>query len=276
MNESKATADGITIGKLWSDEELCGRIYCQVMNLSVDATLGAQKERFLDHAFDAMHKLSATRYHLDNYIRIERQHAERLRRIFKKHPGQREEAFELIYELEAFLFQVKSSLDMLVKLIDPVIGDRTVRTQTFGDKGDAVVKGLEQYKKRNDANTRAADDLISVVKDDKDAWLARVVALRDTVAHFKGLRHYQFEPVRLPDGGVGVQPPRFNGVDTVGFMRLAYANNIAFHQDFMCLTLALKVPGLVLVRADANQMANQYGKYGKHVRWGWGMKNPET
>ena len=259
---------GITLGKLWTDEELCGRIYCQATHLAAAELLGLEKERFLDHMFAAMHKLAATRYHLDNYVSFERRHAEKARRLFKKHPDHREEAFELIFELEAFLFQVKSSLDMLAKLINPVIGDGTVRTKTYGDEGDALVRGLEQYKKRKDANTEAADSLMALIKDDKAAWIARVVALRDTVAHYRGIRGYQFEPVRLPDGGIGVRPPRVEGIDTVPFMRLVYSNNIEFHQDFMCLALALKVPSLALVRANQADVVRQHGKYGKYVRWG--------
>ncbi len=193
--------------------------------------------------------------------------------MFKKHPEQREEAFDLIFELEAFLFQVKSSLDMLAKLINPVIGDGTVRTNTYGDKGDALVKGLEQYKKRKDANTKAADNLIALIKDDKAAWIARVVAVRDSVAHYKGIRGYQFEPVRLPDGGVGVHPPRVAGIETVQFMRLVYSNNIEFHQDFMCLALTLKVRALALACAVQTDVVRQYGNYGKYVRWGWSMRS---
>jgi len=213
-----ATAE-ITLGKLWTDEELCGRIYVQASHLFAAEILGDVKEAFFEHVFSAMHKIAATKYHLDNYARLEQKHADAARRLFKKNPTYREEAFELIFELEAFLLQIKSSLDMLVKLVGPVLGPGTVRTHTYSDEGDSLVKGLEQYKKRNNANLEAADNLIRLVKADKDDWIARVVAMRDTIAHYKGVRRYQFEPVQLADGRIGVRAPRFMATDTCGFRK---------------------------------------------------------
>jgi len=58
-------------------------------------------------------------------------------------------------------------------------------------------------------------------------------------------------------------------------MRLVYSNNIEFHQEFMCLTLGLRVAGLVLVPENYGWMGQQYGKYGKYVRWAWAMRVAE-
>src|SRR5205807_1617655 len=140
--------------------------------LSAPDLLGEAKDRFFDPVFSAMHKIAATKYHLDNYARLEQKHAEAARRLFKNDPTYREEAFELIFELEAFLLQVKSSLDMLPKLVSAVLGPGTVHTNTYGDEGDKLVKGLEQYKKRKAANLEAADNLIKLIKTDKDDWIA--------------------------------------------------------------------------------------------------------
>lgn len=263
---------GFTLGQLWTDEELCGRIYVQATHLSAPALLGDLKEKFFEHVFSAMHKLAATRYHLDNYARVEHDHAERARKLFKKHPDRREEAFELIFELEAFLLQVKSSLDMLAKLVSVVVGEGTVHTDTYGAEGDKLVKGLEQYKKRGNANVAGADRLIALIKADKADWIAKVVSIRDDIAHYRGVRRYQFEPLRLPDGGIGVAKPRFRDLDTLQFMRLVYSNNIQFHQDFMCLALALRAPpALALGGVETASAIQQFGKYGKFVKWGWNM-----
>jgi hypothetical protein len=151
-SESVWTTSASPSGSLWTDDELCGRIYGQAANLSAGELLGEPKPKFYEHVFAAMHKLAATRYHLDNYARLEREHAQKARRLFKKQPHWREEAFELIFELEAFLLQAKSSLDMLAKLVSVAVGKGTIHVNTYGDAGDKLVKGLEQYRKRKNAN----------------------------------------------------------------------------------------------------------------------------
>jgi hypothetical protein len=55
---------GVTVGKLWTDDELCGRIYAQAAHLSAGELLGDLKPKFYEHVFAAMHKLAATKYHL--------------------------------------------------------------------------------------------------------------------------------------------------------------------------------------------------------------------
>jgi hypothetical protein len=56
---------------MWDDNEIGGRIFLQVQNLFVEAILANQKDIFFTHAFSVMHKLTATKYHLKNYERLE-------------------------------------------------------------------------------------------------------------------------------------------------------------------------------------------------------------
>ena len=136
------------ITKMWEDDEIGGRIYLQLCNLFVDQIVSDQKDSFFRHAFSVMHKLTATKYHLNNYEKIEQKQFQQARRKFKKNPNETRESFELIFELESFLYQVKSSLDMLIKLLEPIIGAGTVRTKTYSNKGEDLIKGLVQYKKK--------------------------------------------------------------------------------------------------------------------------------
>lgn len=158
---------------MWDDDEISGRIYLQLCNLFPETFLFDQKDKFLNHAFSVMHKLTATKYHRDNYKRIEKSQYEEAKRKFKKQAIETREAFELIFELEAFLYQVKSSLDMLIKLLIPIIGDGIVRTKTYSNKGDDLIKSLTQYKKKKEVHIEMVDNLTNLVKVHKEGWLEK-------------------------------------------------------------------------------------------------------
>ena len=158
----------IMITKMWNDDEINGRIYLQLFNLFANELLSDNKELFFKYASSCMHKLTATKYHLENYRNIEEKQFVEASELFKNDPSTTREAFELIFELEAFLFQIKSSLDILVKLLDPIIGNHRVKTKTFGDKGNNLIKGLRKYKKQNGTNEVAVDNLINIIEYHQD------------------------------------------------------------------------------------------------------------
>lgn len=261
------------VKKLWDDDEIGGRIYLQICNLFPEALLKNEKDRFFKHAFTVMHKLTATKYHIKNYQRIENEQFNHFKKAFKKDPGHTREAFELIFELEAFLFQIKSSLDMLVKLMNPVLGEGIVRTHTYSNKGDDLVKGLTQYKNKNGVKVSAVDDLIGLIKEDKQVWIDRVIQIRDRLNHVEGLSDYHFTPAKLPNGEIVPLKPKFDGTDTLKFMKTIYENNLGYHQDFMCLALAVIAPGLCLVPEETTRMNQAFGNHNsaQFVKWGWGM-----
>ena len=260
---------------MWDDDEIGGRVYLQLCNLFPEAFLSDQKDKFFNHAFSVMHKLTGIKYHRDNYKRIEKIQFEEAKRKFKKKPDETREAFELIFELEAFLYQVKSSLDMLVKLLVPILGSGMVKTTTYSNKGDDLIKGLTQYKNKKDVYVEMVDNLINLVQDHKKAWLEKTVKLRDELNHIEGLRNYRFEPLKLPNGELTVRKPRFKNFDTLEMMNLIYSNNLVFHQDFMVLSLALRAgPAFLLLPMDSKEAERRFNhKSAKYVKWSWGA-NP--
>jgi hypothetical protein len=225
-----------------------------------------------------MHKLTATKYHLDNYERLERQQYEQARRQFKRDPNSTREAFELIFELEAFLFQVKSSLDMLVKLLIPILGKDVVGTRTYKDEGNQLIKGLTRFKNRPGSNADAINALIALIETNRDAWLRTVVQMRDELNHVKGLSDYRFIPVRSPNGDVGVQKPQFRGKETLDFMRFVYQKNLEYPQDFMVFALAVKAwPGLGVGPEDQARVQAVFKcEAAKYVKWCWRMIPPRV
>jgi hypothetical protein len=263
------------IKKLWSDKEISGRILLQLMNLFPESLLQDQKDRFFKHAFAAMHKLSAMKYHLENYERIEEEQYKQCYETFPTNPTEIREAFELIFELEAFLFQMKSSLDMLVKLLIPAIGPNLVKTHTYENAGNTLLNGLRQYGESKKANKAAVQNLASVVEIHRDGWIKGAVALRDELNHIEGLNNYQFVPLHLPDGKIGVERPRFKGKETLPFMRLIYHNALVFHQDFMVYTLSLKSPPVFsLAPQDPVRAEKDFPGCGQYVKFCWVMTDP--
>ena len=259
--------------KIYDSNEITGRIYLQLCNLFLEAILHESKDLFFDHAFSVMHKLNATKYHLDNYYKIEQVQYQKAEYSFKRGKYDIEEQLPLIFELEAFLYQIKSSLDMLVKLLIPIT-DNIVRTQTYSKKGEGIIPGLEQFKQKKGVRTDAVDGLIQLMRDDKDAWLQTVVEWRDELNHIKALKNYTFEPYQLPDGKVIVKKPSFKDMDTVKFMELTYHNNLEFHQDFMVLALTIKAPSrFVPIKQDEKQAIEEFKELGKFVKWAWGMSD---
>lgn len=260
------------IVKMWEDQEIGARIYLQACNLFVGGLLlKEQKDRFFTHAFAVMHKLSATKYHLENYRSIEAEQLEEANRQFSKDPSRTREAFELIFELEAFLFQVKSSLDMLVKLLRPILGEHVVKTHTYGNKGEDLIKGLKQYRKKRGVNVEAVNRLIGLAEMHKEGWLQRTVELRDELSHIEGVRNYQYRPMKTSDGRIVAQKPSFKNFETLETLEIIYQSNLIFHQDFMAFSLALLPPaGIVLgPKAESEVVAGFPPEAAKYIRWCW-------
>ena len=160
-------------------------------------------------------KLSALRYHAKRFEELQNQRKEeiegdeRMKAVVKK--GLLVAEKELIFEFEAFMFQVKSSLDMLVKLFVPVFGVKQADISTYRKAGEKVITYLQQLKrdkKRKLAHGRV-DLLIQLIREAKDPWLKPLIALRDTVSHYSSEIGIGFtwdavnEQVRIPMATVG-------------------------------------------------------------------------
>src|SRR5216684_8146251 len=92
---SASRAPQFFVKQLWTDKEIGGRMYMQLSHLFPQQLLQDQKDRFFKHAFAAMHKLSAMKYHLENYSRIEEEQYKKSVDAFQKSQTELREAFEL-------------------------------------------------------------------------------------------------------------------------------------------------------------------------------------
>lgn len=260
---------------IWNDPEINIRIFAQLCHLQYDQILEKPlSDRFFRYSECVMHKLHATRHHVEIYARLEQAHFERCTEQFTSGDLNTYECFDLIFEFEAFLYQIKSSLDMLVKIMIPVLGKR-VKTQTFAAKGDTLVRGLRQYLKDGSAQKEKVEEFIKMLEWAKTDWIEKVVDFRDELNHHRGLTHYMFSPEKLSSGKIVAVKPKFKNLDTLDFMIDIYGRNLVFHQDFMCFALSLIAPPPFVLTME-NNIANvaSFGDLAQCIKWGWGMKLP--
>jgi len=247
------------ITRIWTDPEIIGRIYLQICRLQFqNFTSENEKNEIFKYLFALMHKLHAIKYHLENYQRIEKKEHKVALKKFRKNPNSTVEAFDLIFEFEGFLFQVKSSLDMLVKLLDPILGKGFVRTKTFAKKGKSIIKGLEQLKNKKQIIAERVDNFIELIKSDKDNWLEKVIDYRDELNHSQGLSNFKFMPKKLKNGQIVPAEPIFKGIQVVPFLQAVYRANIEFSQDFFCYALFLRMPEFILLGKDSEENSRNY------------------
>ena len=133
------------------------------------------------------HKLHAVKYHLSNYERAE---SGRIASFTKNHkpPAGVQMIFEepeLIYEVEALLFQVKSCLDVLSRVLMPVFGFAYC---SFGDKGDDVIKLLKNNCPAK--LTPYAQPIIQLTEESQDAWIVELIDMRDQITHYSHLKGF--------------------------------------------------------------------------------------
>ncbi len=224
-----------------TDNEISGRFYWQASELlgqHFDIFLKdeQQREQFMNVLMDTMLKCYALKYHKERYKAIEHDYLENVRTgsdgWYRSH--------DMLFELEAFLFQVKSSLDIGIKVISVLLPNR-FKTSTFTDKGAKLIVGLEQYKKDQSAKQELVDELIHVLQDDREAWLKQAITLRDTLSHYRTFAEFNYKFVRR-DGQESFVMPKVAGMEPVEYMALTYQNCIEFLQDFMCIAVGLFLP----------------------------------
>jgi len=255
---------------LCTDPEIIGRIYLQYCSLSIDGYFSDDfKDDFFPHLFSLMMKLSATRYHLNNYITLEQSQYLEAQKELAENTFKTREAFELIHETEAFLFQTKSSLDILCKLLIPCIGKHSASFHTFGNKGEDLIKALKRYRKKGSPKIQAVDDLTELIRTDKEQWLKKVIDLRDTFSHYKALGNYYFKPIKQADNSILIEKPKLLNMETVVLLRQIFQNNLEFCQDFITCSINIVLPPAINPHPIPESIAiEKYGEHGKFVKYG--------
>ena len=164
------------------DETITKAIEPVSRNLSHDVN-----KDFIKRIRNVEHKLYAVKYHLNNYEEAESNKIEEFSKNYKPPTGAQEiiEEPRLIYEVEAFLFQVKSALDILTWVLSPVFGFPYC---SFGNKGDDIINQLTN----NCPTTLAthADNIVNLIENAQEAWIVELISMRDQVKHHSNLEGF--------------------------------------------------------------------------------------
>lgn len=149
-----------------------------------------QNQRLSEKLFDCRHKLHAVRYHLHT---LKTEISECIKEFEKSYSAgtgiaQEMENPRLVYETEAFLFQVKSSLDLLAQtlgcVIPPLSSVRTFRSKMIDgvkQAGGTVISALL---------ANGFEKLSDVFETHRKAWIQELVEMRDTITHYSQLRNF--------------------------------------------------------------------------------------
>jgi hypothetical protein len=126
------------------------------------------------------HKLSAIRYHSDNFKKEEDDWIERYKTsiVSGESCNVIEDNPKIIYEVEAFLFQVKSCLDVLNQLIR--IAFKLPFGRTYRKGGEILIQVLKDNCPKDLQSKR--ENMISIIESNK-RWILHTVEMRDEVTH---------------------------------------------------------------------------------------------
>jgi len=261
------------IVKLWEDLEVEARIWCQ--SLALTPGNSDWTPIFYDALSSVMNKILATKYHAKTIERVEREERHKGLKVFKNADAPLWESYQLVYETEAFFFQVKSCLDMGAVLLRKTVGFGGM-PGTYGGSGDKVVLALKNYlRKKEGVNRVAVERLIRLIEEDKRSWIDTSVKIRDQLSHSKSMRGVVFTPVRDSQGRLlDVLAPKLAGRLFSTVAQEIYQNNLEFLQDFISNVVAIKMgPGLDLGPIDtafAHHVVRHESQI-QYLKFGWTM-----
>lgn len=194
-------------------------------------------------------KLSALRYHRRKYEELQKRRISEISAdsniltLIQK--GLKLCELEMLYELEAFFFQYKSALDMLVKVLCPFAGKNAGNISTYGKFGKDVITQLNELKKNKKLNLTIGriDWLIEEVEKAKSPWMESVIRIRDTFSHYKSEIALGFEwdkevgRLKVPHATTD------NGISPLNFeMEKLTESLINYCANFIAITVSCAFP----------------------------------
>ena len=256
-------------------KEINSRIYLQAQHLSPVLNFGQKKEySIITQTLDVTLKLQAMVYHMENYKFLDKQYLDDAVKNFQEFPSTINNCCSLIYELEAFFFQLKSALDMAIKVTGELLPNY-FKSKTFGKNGEHFIKNLENYKEVRIDRSELIESIIEMVKDDQEKWLRESVEFRNTISHYKSLRFFAYK-ITNENERVIVQKPKILNKDPQILMENIFRNCMEFIQDLISFSIILFLsPPFVLSKPNVPESWHNDGM-GKYIKYSLGIDTSRT
>lgn len=190
---------------------------------------------------------------------------------------------EMLYEFEAFCFQFKSSLDMLVKILGPALEPKGGSAKNYGDKGNVVIKYIESKKNNKKLVPGRLDYMVELIESAREPWLRSMIEVRDNLTHKRPYIHFGFG--WDPQSGE-IKPPLAD-VDGVAMpvaelMEVQLGHLIGYIREFIAWALACAVPlEIHLQPMEDDEKMRMSAKWGMNLmnakyilRWPHGRRAP--
>ena len=180
------------------------------------------------------HKLYAVRYHLDNFISEERAQVQKFKEDYTPPSGGQMniENPVLIYEMESFLFQVKSSLDVFaVGFLNKFFG---LKLGSFGT-GKNVMDALK--KNENKIGKQKVNKLKSIIEKNKD-WIEELNEMRVQITHYsdlEGFLCFLTVPFRGGEECTIYYPSMPDGIRATKYMDSVWKKLLSFYKSFLMM-----------------------------------------
>ena len=272
--------------------EIDGRIYLQALLLLPQGENDQLSKVITTLVIQVQYKLRSLLYHRDRYLLIE-EHI--INEAIKNHNDKTRIPDELFFEFEAFLFQMKSTLDITVKILKYLFPS-TFKVVTFANKGSKLIKNLNEYRKQIKKQltkqidheerlelaihyrNETIDKIIDLLKQDEAIWLGQAIDKRDTISHHKGSFNIREYELKRTGNDLIVEIPDIIDLNPHVFLKQTYCNCIEFIQDFICLFIELWLPPLfALTKADETnpqlkEWIEQNSAAAKYVKFSLGFR----
>lgn len=137
--------------------------------------------------------------------------------------------------IEEVLGQAKSTLDVTVKMFEPLLD---IKLHTYGENGDKVIKALQNNTPQENKDKIAR--IINVIELFKP-YSQSIIGLRTTTQHYKNIQMTPLIAVAGEKGSIEVYVPKTSPNQTAKeFSEIVYHNIFVFVRDLMIFSFAAK------------------------------------
>lgn len=195
-----------------------------------------------DSIRDCKHKLYGVKWHRDSFKEVVEKECDSISETGPRVIGipYEEEHLSMVYLFEGFLFQVKSSVEMLEDFVIKVYGlqDAVRSDLNDGDKGKASWGAL-----KNALNLKGASAVAQTVEKYAGGWLGQLSKMRNEVAHKSRLKDFRCIVEDTPQMGMPttiVKPRTPNGDDAVEYCDNILKQLIKLHDEVFMAVMKTK------------------------------------